>query len=99
MISCRWMYVFFASRRRHTSSLCDWSADVCSSDLRPTVVPPHATACHEWPGVPGTQHAVVNPVVRRSEERRVGKDGTRRWRTYSLKQQTTDIKRAARSNL
>src|SRR5438132_10573948 len=23
---------FFASRRRHTSSLCDWSSDVCSSD-------------------------------------------------------------------
>src|SRR5947207_5987296 len=26
--------VFFSSRRRHTSSLCDWSSDVCSSDLR-----------------------------------------------------------------
>src|SRR5260221_4906098 len=24
---------FFASRRRHTISLCDWSSDVCSSDL------------------------------------------------------------------
>src|SRR5260221_1696126 len=24
--------VFFSSRRRHTSSLCDWSSDVCSSD-------------------------------------------------------------------
>src|SRR5260221_2657028 len=24
---------FFASRRRNTSSLCDWSSDVCSSDL------------------------------------------------------------------
>src|SRR3712207_8262084 len=31
---------FFSSRRRHTISLCDWSSDVCSSDLavfaRPT---------------------------------------------------------------
>src|SRR5476649_1417907 len=26
-------YFFFSSRRRHTSSLCDWSSDVCSSDL------------------------------------------------------------------
>src|SRR5437588_2376556 len=26
---------FFSSRRRHTRSLCDWSSDVCSSDLRP----------------------------------------------------------------
>src|SRR5260221_2117907 len=24
---------FFSSRRRHTISLCDWSSDVCSSDL------------------------------------------------------------------
>ena len=24
---------FFSSRRRHTKSLCDWSSDVCSSDL------------------------------------------------------------------
>src|SRR5438034_5426335 len=25
---------FFSSRRRHTRSLCDWSSDVCSSDLQ-----------------------------------------------------------------
>src|SRR6267378_5960787 len=27
------MCFFFSSRRRHTSSLRDWSSDVCSSDL------------------------------------------------------------------
>src|SRR5260221_3063256 len=27
------MIFFFSSRRRHTRSLCDWSSDVCSSDL------------------------------------------------------------------
>ena len=27
------MSIFFSSRRRHTRSLCDWSSDVCSSDL------------------------------------------------------------------
>src|SRR5438132_2716241 len=27
------IYFFFSSRRRHTRSLCDWSSDVCSSDL------------------------------------------------------------------
>ena len=27
------MDFFFSSRRRHTRSLCDWSSDVCSSDL------------------------------------------------------------------
>src|SRR5260221_6809934 len=26
-------FFFFSSRRRHTTSLCDWSSDVCSSDL------------------------------------------------------------------
>src|SRR5437588_7641039 len=29
-------FFFFSSRRRHTRSLCDWSSDVCSSDLRST---------------------------------------------------------------
>src|SRR5438034_6644079 len=42
------MCFFFSSRRRHTRSLCDWSSDVCSSDL--TLVgesPSHAKWC-EW---------------------------------------------------
>src|SRR5438034_2188941 len=33
---CSWLMFFcffFSSRRRHTRSLCDWSSDVCSSDL------------------------------------------------------------------
>src|SRR5207237_4594314 len=28
-----YMYLFFSSRRRHTRFKCDWSSDVCSSDL------------------------------------------------------------------
>src|SRR5260221_10415249 len=33
------MFVFFfSSRRRHTRSLCDWSSDVCSSDLHSRAV-------------------------------------------------------------
>src|SRR5713101_6858473 len=27
-------FFFFSSRRRHTMLTCDWSSDVCSSDLR-----------------------------------------------------------------
>src|SRR5260370_28515775 len=27
------MFFFFSSRRRHTTFKCDWSSDVCSSDL------------------------------------------------------------------
>src|SRR5438034_8030599 len=32
-ISICLFFFFFSSRRRHTRSLCDWSSDVCSSDL------------------------------------------------------------------
>src|SRR5260221_3921843 len=32
---CYVCFLFFSSRRRHTRSLCDWSSDVCSSDLTP----------------------------------------------------------------
>src|SRR5207237_5175805 len=28
-----WICFFFSSRRRHTRFKCDWSSDVCSSDL------------------------------------------------------------------
>src|SRR5260221_429021 len=31
-------FFFFSSRRRHTRSLCDWSSDVCSSDLGDAVM-------------------------------------------------------------
>src|SRR5260221_1383372 len=48
-------FFFFSSRRRHTRSLCDWSSDVCSSDLTDTGVTGSVeTAC--WlhaPGDPG----------------------------------------------
>src|SRR5438477_11396807 len=37
------MIFFFSSRRRHTRLTCDWSSDVCSSDLlrsrQDTIVP------------------------------------------------------------
>src|SRR5256886_6834383 len=34
-------FFFFSSRRRHTRFDCDWSSDVCSSDLLPT---PHTAS-------------------------------------------------------
>src|SRR5260221_578155 len=47
--------LFFSSRRRHTRSLCDWSSDVCSSDLFdvscvPTTVAPFTVPppCSHW---------------------------------------------------
>src|SRR6266480_6962373 len=31
--TARFFFFFFSSRRRHTRLTCDWSSDVCSSDL------------------------------------------------------------------
>src|SRR5580698_4724334 len=39
-------FFFFSSRRRHTRLTCDWSSDVCSSDL---VGPAHITI-DRWGG-------------------------------------------------
>src|SRR6266480_5981924 len=33
MTGCAVVFFFFSSRRRHTRLTCDWSSDVCSSDL------------------------------------------------------------------
>src|SRR5256886_7571419 len=33
MSRCQLIYFLFSSRRRHTRFDCDWSSDVCSSDL------------------------------------------------------------------
>src|SRR5438034_11396361 len=80
------VFFFFSSRRRHTRSLCDWSSDVCSSDLIRT-----PTSCRRarrpWHASRGSANgasrirARVPPPNRgsgprpRSEERRVGKEG------------------------
>src|SRR5947207_7772417 len=37
LFSVVFFFFFFSSRRRHTRSLCDWSSDVCSSDLGDTL--------------------------------------------------------------
>src|SRR6266567_5434080 len=45
---------FFSSRRRHTRFDCDWSSDVCSSDLGQ---PPDAAELDASVGEPGQQLA------------------------------------------
>src|SRR5260370_32626478 len=72
-------FFFFSSRRRHTRFKCDWSSDVCSSDLTLTVLTGDQVRSS------GAAHA--NPVVAqqsafRSEERRVGKECRSRWSPY-----------------
>src|SRR3972149_3547511 len=67
---------FLSSRKGHTIFDCDWSSDVCSSDLRRRQVRPHLRP----PGTDQPAQAVVAaPGGGRSEERRVGKEGRSRW--------------------
>src|SRR5438034_11630498 len=68
---------FFSSRRRHTRSLCDWSSDVCSSDLPArwrrrldSVRDPYALRLPDRQRILA-EGDIVDPW--RSEERRVGK--------------------------
>src|SRR5438034_11788602 len=75
---------FFSRRGRHTTSLCDWSSDVCSSDL--AYAPPSDAdeedlldTTGENP-IPAPASPVRFRVARRSEERRVGKECRCRWR-------------------
>src|SRR5690606_40959894 len=71
---CRDIIFFFSSRRRHTRFSRDWSSDVCSSDLACTA------RCRP---AASTFHSSGRPARRtpgnRSEERRVGKEGSPRW--------------------
>src|SRR5260370_28393878 len=41
------IFFFFSSRRRHTRFKCDWSSDVCSSDLSDHLVG-HGRLNHAW---------------------------------------------------
>src|SRR5260370_25350259 len=90
--------VFFPSRRRHTIFKCDWSSDVCSSDLRPLAYYDHLlriSQAGDWQlwiqfflkGVQqessqAAQRARAILELRRSEERRVGKECRSRWSPY-----------------
>src|SRR5215204_7657909 len=76
-------FFFFSSRRRHTRSLCDWSSDVCSSDLLPA---PRVNFVRVV--INGESWGVflnAQQFNKRSEERRVGKECRSRWSTYPSK--------------
>src|SRR3712207_9043570 len=88
---------FFSSRRRHTRYWRDWSSDVCSSDLAAgRAAVPRLQVPRDAAGPPGHEPAVqpeelaaaaapARALQRRSEERRVGKEGRSRWSPYHLK--------------
>src|SRR5260221_10609366 len=65
-------FFFFSSRRRHTRSLCDWSSDVCSSDL-PSDVPVHPDQLPaEGPQPLVDAIAKDEPPVKRADRRGLG---------------------------
>src|SRR5688572_32076647 len=86
-------FFFFSSRRRHTRFDCDWSSDVCSSDLACTVlwklrtfqVAPSRPSTSDWVArcVPASgPEGASKSALERSEERRVGKECRSRWSPY-----------------
>src|SRR2546430_9156064 len=91
-------FFFFSSRRRHTRFDCDWSSDVCSSDLTLTATFEVGCSALILVGL-GTRIATLPllgmiatiqlfvyphawPEHLRSEERRVGKECRSRWSPY-----------------
>src|SRR5260370_36462904 len=93
------VFFFFSSRRRHTRFKCDWSSDVCSSDLD-VVSRPRSTPRDRHPGNRRGRRKTTSRSIpclakrpcgvraagkRRSGERRVGKEGRSRWSPYHLK--------------
>src|SRR5438477_10463998 len=85
---------FFSSRRRHTRLTCDWSSDVCSSDLCQFAVAHSRKLAAFVAGCAsgdlalvraGFEDLLVEPQRARSEERRVGKECRYRWAAGRLK--------------
>src|SRR2546430_5691556 len=89
---------FFSSRRRHTRFDCDWSSDVCSSDLFGAQTVGEQRKIHRAgraidAAVFYGGHLIFKNgfgVVQessneRSEERRVGEEGRSRGAPYHLK--------------
>src|SRR5256886_10332961 len=52
---------FFSSRRRHTRVDCDWSSDVCSSDLRAVAGADHGAAVPRPRRLLLGEHAIEQP--------------------------------------
>src|SRR2546430_9122014 len=89
---------FFSSRRRHTRFDCDWSSDVCSSDLNTGVtcfvneLGRITQRLQDETGSTFTEGVLTGEIkvpteheltfYTRSEERRVGKECRSRWSPY-----------------
>src|ERR1044072_9993931 len=73
---------FFKQKTAYEIYQCDWSSDVCSSDLR------------SLRGEANVQPRLVKGRLGepRSEERRVGEEGRCRWSADDLKKEKTCVK-------
>src|SRR5438132_7371550 len=109
---CSFYFVFFSSRRRHTRSLCDWSSDVCSSDLNSGSPPVNRIyvglgvrkirltggepllrknierLVEQLASLPGVDLTLTTNGALRSEERRVGKEGSAGRGRHDRREQT-----------
>src|SRR5205085_7846395 len=89
-----YFFFFFSSRRRHTRFDCDWSSDVCSSDLRQfdyktnerlhkalelKLFEDQKDTIKLTSLVSNVVDASTQEKIDRSEERRVGKECRSRW--------------------
>src|SRR2546427_10706938 len=84
------MFFFFSSRRRHTRFDCDWSSDVCSSDL--SSVPISRVRCSKCPGASPAEYVAWGDTNAPEADRReasallaelVEKDHSRHNAVYS----------------
>src|SRR5439155_5165425 len=81
------LFFFFSSRRRHTRWPRDWSSDVCSSDLSPSLEGTLADSLISCVRIDislldlngYTRCTPSDSTSPRSEERRVGKECRSRW--------------------
>src|SRR5689334_23477735 len=65
MILFYFVFFFFSSRRRHTRWNCDWSSDVCSSDLHEVWVNPQIKRA----SLPRRRHSAFGFLPRRKRAR------------------------------
>src|SRR5206468_7867895 len=83
-------FIFFSSRRRHTRSDRDWSSDVCSSDLSFSVPGTVAFRSRALGWSTCWRLNASSWRVRRSEERRVGKEWRAGLRPDGFKEEEGD---------
>src|SRR5437763_8935735 len=80
---------FFSSRRRHTSSIGDWSSDVCSSDLLAILTALASRKSSERDQV---------REVRRATRRKCGENRESRWSVYQAIERRHFFKRRLRTH-